>query len=149
MKYIYFLLSAVFITAIFSNCAGNKELQERPPAQFQQAYFISTQDSIKLYIPFVTIQSNRVALDSVYFLGLRGTLQEEVQNAGVYFAQFYKGNQDLVMSSDPKEEYVNKMPQKAEKVPFELQDDEAVIVFTQNNRTKYFKITGILERSKE
>jgi len=149
MKYIYFLLSAVFITAIFSSCAGNKELEERPPAQFQQAYFTSTQDLIELYIPLVTIQSNQVALDSVYFRGLKSILQEDAQDPGVYFAQFYKGKQDLIMSSDPKEEYANKMPQKAEKVPFELQDDEALIVFTQNNKTKYFKITGILERSKE
>jgi hypothetical protein len=149
MKYIYFLLSAVFITAIFSSCAGNKELEERPPAQFQQAYFTSTQDLIELYIPLVTIQSNQVALDSVYFRGLKSILQEDAQDPGVYFAQFYKGKQDLIMSSDPKEEYANKMPQKAGKLPFELQDDEAVIVFTQNNKTKYFKITGILERSIE
>ena len=149
MKYIYFLLSALFITAIFSGCAGNKELQERPPAQFQQAYFISNQNSVKLYIPVVTIQTKQVALDSVYFRGLKATLQEDAQNPGIYFAQFYKGKKDLVMSSDPKEEYFNKMPQKAEKVPFELQDDEAVIVFIQSKKTKYFKIAGILERSKE
>lgn len=149
MKYIYFLLSAVFITAIFSNCAGNKELEKRSPAQFQQAYFTSIQDSIKLYIPVVTIQTDQVVLDSVYFQGLRATLQEDTKNPGVYFAQFYKGKQDLIMSSDPKEEYANKMPQKAEKAPFELQDDEAVIVFYQNNKKKYFKITGIQERSKE
>ncbi len=149
MKYIYFILSAAFITAIFSNCGGNKELQERPPAQFRQAYFTSNQDSITLYIPVVTIQTKQVALDSVYFRGLKAALQEDVQNTDVYFAHFNKGKQDLIMSSDPKEEYVNKMPQKAEKVPFEIQNDEALIVFTQNNRTKYFKITGILERSKE
>ena len=149
MKYIYFLLSAIFVTAIFSNCAGNRELQERPPAQFQQAYFTSSQDSIKLYIPVVTIQTDQVALDSVYFHGLKATLQEDTKNPGVYFAQFYKGKQDLIMSSDPKEEYVNKMPQKVEKAPYELQDDEAVIVFKQNSKTKYFKITGIQERSKE
>ena len=124
-------------------------MQERPPAQFQQAYFTSNQDSINLYIPVVILQTNQVALDSVYFRGLKATLQEDVQDPGVYIAQFYKGKQDLRMSSDPKEEYANKMPQKAEKVPFELQDDEALIVFTQNNKTKYFKITGILERSKE
>lgn len=149
MKYIYFLLSAAFITAIFSNCAGNKELQERAPAQFKQAYFTSTQDSIKLYIPVGAIQTDRVSLDSVYFKGLKATLQKDLQNPGIYFAQFYIGKQDLIMSSDPKEEYVNKMPQKSEEVPFELEDDEAVIVFTQNNKTKYFRITGIQERSKE
>ena len=149
MKYIYFLFSAVILTAIFSNCAGNKELEERPPAQFQQAYFTSTQDSIKLYIPVVTIQSNQVALDSVYFRGLKAALLLDEKRPGVYIAQFYKGKRDLIMSSDPKEEYANKMPQKAEKVPFKLQDDEAVIGFTQKNKTKYFKITGIKEGSEE
>jgi hypothetical protein len=149
MKYIYFLFSAVFVTAIFSNCAGNKELEKRAPAQFQQAYFTSTQDSIKLYIPVVTIQSRQVALDSVYFRGFKTILLQDEKRPGVYFAQFYKGNSDLIMSSDPKEEYANKMPQKAVKVPFKLQDDEAVIVFTQKNKTKYFKISGIKERSEE
>lgn len=149
MKYIYFLLSAVFIAALFSNCAGNKELQERSPAKFRQTYFTSTQDSTTLYISIGIIQTNQVTLDSVYFQGLKASLREDTQNPGVYFAQFYKGKQDLIMSSDPKEEYGNKMPQKSEKVPFDLQDDEAVIVFTQNNKTKYYKITGISEGSEE
>lgn len=149
MKYIYFLFSAVFISALFSNCAGNKELEKRAPAQLKQAYFTSTGNSINLYISVVTIQTNQVSLDSVYFRGLKSTLQEDSEHPGVYVAQFITGKQYLIMSSDPKEEYANKMPQKAEKTPFELQEDEAVIVFTKNNKTKYFKITGIQERAEE
>ena len=149
MKYIYLLLSAVIITAVFSNCGGNKELQERAPAQFQEAYFTSTGNSLKLYIPVVSIQTNRIVLDSVYFRGSKAALQQDDQKNGVYIAEFDTGKQDLIMSSDPLEEYINKMPQKAEKVPFELKDDEAIIVFIQNNKVKYYKITGIAEGSEE
>jgi hypothetical protein len=149
MKYIFFFVSAGFITAIFSNCAGNKGLQERSPAQFQQAYYTTNQEGIKLIIPVESIQNNKVILDSVYFQGLKAALQKDLKNPAFYFAQFNKGKQDLIMSSDPKEEYVNKIPRKAEKVPFEMKDDEAVIVFTQYNKTEYFKIRGIMERSKE
>lgn len=149
MKYIYLLFSAVIITSVFSNCAGNQELQKRAPAQFQNAYFTSTGNSIKLYIPVVTIQTKQLKLDSVYFQGLKAALQQDDQQNGVYIAEFDTGKQDLIMSSDPKEEYANRMPQKAEKIPFELLDDEAVIVFTQNNKVKYYKITGIVERSEE
>ena len=149
MKYIYFLFSAIFISALFSNCAGNRELQERAPAQFRQAYFTSTENSINLYIPVVTIQTDQVALDSVYFRGLKAPLQQDSELPGVYVAQFSTAKQDLIMSSDPKEEYANKMPQKADKIHFELKDDEAVVVFTQNKKTKYYKITGIAEGSEK
>jgi hypothetical protein len=48
-----------------------------------------------------------------------------------------------IMSSDPVEENKNRVPQKTEKIPFELEEDEAILVFSQNNKTKYYKLTGI------
>ncbi len=149
MKHTYLLLIPVLIIAIFSNCAGNKKLQEGSPAEFRQAYYTISQDSTNLYIPVGTIHTDQVTLDSVYFKGLKAPLQEDAQNQGIYFAEFDTRKQDFIMHSDPKEEYINRLPQKSKKTPFELQGDEAVIVYTQNNKTKYFKISGIQERSNE
>lgn len=146
MKYFYFLFSAIITTALFTNCAGNKDLQERPPAQFGGVYTMTDASSVQLFIPVKTLQTNRVSLDSVYFRGMSAPLEQDDLTPGMYSARFNTGKPDLIMSSDTREEYANKMPVKAGKSPFSLEEDEAILVFSQNNKTKYYKITGIRER---
>lgn len=149
MKYFYLAFSTVIAAILLSSCGSNKELQERSPAQFEQPYFTSTKNSLQLFIPVKAIQVNKISLDSIYFRGMKSALQLDPENAGIYTAHFNTGNKDLIMSSDPAEEYANKMPQMPVTAPFELKDDEAVVVFEENNKKKYYKITGIEERSKE
>ncbi|MFO7720241.1 MAG: hypothetical protein R6W85_07360 [Gillisia sp.] len=149
MKYFYLAFSTLFTAVLLSSCASNKDLQERSPAQFDQPYFTSNTNSLELFIPVKAIQPNRISLDSVYFRGMKSPLELDSAKTGVYMAYFSTGNKDLIMSSDPAEEYANMMPQMPVKVPFELKEDEAVVVFKENNKRKYYKITGIKERSKE
>lgn len=149
MKYFYLVFSTVLAAILLSSCGSNKELQERSPAQFDQSYFTSTTNSLQLFIPVKAIQHNRITLDSVYFRGMKAPLELDSENISVYTAHFNTGNKDLIMSSDTTEEYANKMPQMPVKVPFELKPDEAVVVFKENNKKKYYKITGIKERSEE
>ncbi len=144
MKYFYLLFSSVIVTALFTNCGGSKKLQETPPAQFEQAYINSSAGYYELFIPVAAIQETQVQLDSVYFRGSKEALVKD-EAKGAYKATFKTGKRDLIMSSDPKEEYANKAPQMPVKPPFEIKDDEAVIVFNQNNKTRYYKITGIKE----
>lgn len=148
MKYIYLLFSSVIVTALFSNCAGSRELQETPPARFEQAYINSSAGFYELIIPINVNQENQVKLDSVYFRGSKAALIED-PSKGVYTATFKSGKRDLIMSSDPKEEYANKAPQKPVKAPFEIKEDEAVIVYNQDEKTRYYKITGIKEAAQK
>ena len=50
------------------------------------------------------------------------------------------------MDVDPKKEYGNKMPQMPEESPFKIDQDEAILVFGQNEKTKFYKLTGIVEK---
>ena len=146
MKYLYLLISATLVTALFANCAGKKDLQEKAPVKMDNAYYTSQGDIIKLFIPVTTIQTNRVSLDSVYFRNKKTALIESPNSPGVYMATVIMEKPDMIMSSDPKEEYGNKMPQKMKKMDFELKDDEAILIFTQNSKVKYYKLTGVKER---
>jgi hypothetical protein len=146
MKNILPLFSVVLSLVLFSSCAGNKGLQEKAPAQFQQAYTTTDAASVKLFIPVSAIQTERVELNSVYFRGRKAALELHPERPGVYMANFDTGKPDIIMHEDPREEYGNKVPEAPEKVPFELDEDEAVIVFTENNTTKFYKITGIEQR---
>lgn len=147
MKIIYFALSFVFAALLLTGCAGNKNFQEKAPAQFQPAYFTEDASSLQLFIPVSAIQTNRVSLDGVYFRGRKAELQTDAERPGVYYAIFDKGKADYVMHSDPREEYGNKMHESVEKIPFDLENDEAVIVFSEDEQEKFYKLRGIQDRS--
>ncbi len=142
MKKLLFLLSSIFALTLITGCGSNKELQERAPAQFQDIYYTEGENGLDLYIPVAVIQENRVSMDSVYFRGMKSALVRDSEQTNLFIANFSTGAMDI-MSIDPAEENKNRIPQRTEKVPFEIQDDEAVLVFTQNNKTKYYKLTGI------
>lgn len=146
MRYLYLLLSATIVTVLFASCAGNKDLQEKAPVKMEKPYYTSQGDIIKFYVPVSAIQTNRISLDAVYFRNKKAPLVTSPDYPGVYMATFDTAKPDMIMSSDPKEEYGNKMPQKTEKIDFELKDDEAILIFTQNSKVKYYKLTGVKER---
>jgi len=53
---------------------------------------------------------------------------------------------DLVMSSDPKEEYNNKLPVIEEKIPFELKAGECMIEYSKNGKKVHFKLDELPEK---
>ena len=146
MKNSLHFTALIVMFSLFFSCGSNKDLQEKAPAQFQTAYYTPTSEGIQLVIPVTSIQDQRVALDGVYFHGMKSKLVQDPEKPNLYTANFRIGTGDMVMSKDPKDEYGNQPPQMTEKSPFNIKRDEAIVVFTQNNETKYYKLTGIMEK---
>ncbi len=146
MKNAIHFLAGIFVLGVFASCGSNKDLQERAPAQFSEAYYVYTSNGIQLNIPVVAIQDERISLDSVYFHGMKSALEKNEEQPNIYVANFRMGMGDKVMHKDPKKEYGNTPPQMPEESPFEINKDEAVLVFTQNGKTKFYKLTGIVEK---
>lgn len=145
MKKLLFLFSSIFALSLITGCGSNKELQERAPAQFQNIYYIQGENGLDLHITVAVIQDNRVNLESVYFRGMKSPLVQDSEQTNLFTANFNTNGMDI-MSSDPTEENKNRVPQKPEKMPFEIEDDEAILVFSQNDKTKFYKLTGIKEQ---
>lgn len=131
--------------AIFISCAGSK-IQEKAPAQFEKAFYEEQGDFINLYLPVTAIQANRISLDSVYFRGRKAALKQDERQPGMYSAKFNTGKEDMILSSDPREEYKNKLPETPVEVPFKIRESEAILVFKENDEVKHYKISGILNR---
>lgn len=146
MKNALQLMTGIFIFTLFSSCGSNKDLQERAPAQFNEVYYSYTSNGIQLNIPVAAIQDERITMDAVYFHGMKSDLKQSEEKPNLYVANFRMGSDDMIMHEDPKEEYGNKPPQLPKKSPFSIEDDEAILVFTQNDKIKYFKLTGIVEK---
>ncbi|MCF4100677.1 hypothetical protein L1I30_03260 [Gillisia sp. M10.2A] len=149
MKNLLLVCSAVLAVIMFSSCAGNKDLQERSPAQFGEAYFDVQGNITTFYLPVNAIQTERIRLDSIYFRNMMAPLEKDPSTPGLYIAKLTSGKRDFIMSSDPTEEYANKMPIKSDLPDFKIQDNEAILLFSQNGKSKYFKLKGIKERSQE
>lgn len=147
------------IIALFglSNCANGKKLQEKPPVAFEQAFYITSSKAdknsgtdLQLFIPVNAYDDREVALDSVYFRGKKAKLEKLTNNENVYTAYFETAKKgDIIMSSDPREEYGNQAPIIPKDFPFELKADEAIISFEKGGKTGYYKITGIQEKDAE
>ncbi|MBT8303848.1 MAG: hypothetical protein KJP09_05200 [Bacteroidia bacterium] len=141
----------------FSQCSSQKKLQETAPVKLSKAYCQTWVagargggSGINIFIPVETAPDKKIVLDSVYFRGRSAKLETKPQNDTLYIGRFLtKVNEkyDLVMSSDPKQEYGNKRPEDTEKIPFELKMNECVVSYTEGKKTKYFKIDEVEEKA--
>lgn len=148
----YFL--GMFAVISLSSCANGKKLQEEAPVAFEPAFYtihLAQDDSnasrLNLYIPTKGLDQQEVSLDSVYFKGRKAELIRTEQEADLYVAYFdIQGkDKDFVMHADPRKEYGNTVP-VLEKIPFDLEAGEAVVVFIKNGKPGYYKLKGIEER---
>lgn len=157
MKTMITFLLGISTVLILSNCANGKKLQEKPPVALQPAYYSTWQGDAKtagsgfiLYIPLSATNDSKVELDSVYFRGKKAVLETKPDFPDVYLAYFRNDNSskthDIIMSSDPKEEYGNQAPVISEKIPFELEEDEAVVLYKKDGKKAYFRIKGIQKK---
>lgn len=56
----------------------------------------------------------------------------------------YKAD-DMILHADPEKEYGNTPPDLEKKIPFELEPDEAIIVYSVNGLEGYHKVSGMKE----
>ncbi|WP_324720239.1 hypothetical protein [Salinimicrobium sp. HB62] len=153
MKPFFLSLSALLILMSFSNCANGKQLQEEPPMVVKEAYYTTWKGGVRgagsgfnLFIP-VTADAE-IEMDTVYFRGRKSVLEKEPFDPHLYVARFKNPgvNKDFVMHKDPKMEYGNELPAVIEKIPFELEEGEAVVRYTKDGVEKFFRIKDIQRR---
>ena len=79
-----------------------------------------------------------------------GVVPEFNSNGFLLEATFSKFRErENIMHKDPAEEYGNKPSTVKKEIPFDLENDEAIILYSVNGREGYHKVTGIKELDKE
>lgn len=140
--------------ASFSQCSTAQKLQKNSPTEFGEVYYQTWTSGIKnggsginIFIP---IKNPSVTLDSVFFRGKSTKLEVKPNVAQLYIGRFKTDKnqpKDIVLSSEPKEEYENEISIKDIKTPFELKDDECVVSYKKGDATLYYKISKIIEKT--
>ncbi len=144
----------------FSQCSSSKKLQSKVPIEFGEGYFQKWVAGVKgggsginIFISINEGVSEEFILDSVYFRGKVAKLEVKPNNKTLYIGRFKTDlntmKQDIVMSSDSKEEYGNQLPKIEAKIPFDLKDNECVVSYKKGDETQYYKIENIIEKQAE
>ncbi|UZH56601.1 hypothetical protein JRG66_07040 [Salinimicrobium tongyeongense] len=156
MKPFFFSFSALLVLMSFSNCANGKQIQEEPPKAVGQAFYTTWTGGVRgagsgvnLFVPVAG--DSEIKMDSVYFRGRKGLLEKDPSDPNLYVARFKTPGaaKDFVMHKDPKMEYGNEVPERIEKIPFELAEGEAVVRYTRNGKEKFFRIKDIQKKDSE
>ncbi|MGZ0015497.1 hypothetical protein [Yeosuana sp. AK3] len=153
IKKIYYFVSLVFMGLLVSKCSSAQELQANIPLEIGEVYYQHWIAGIKgggsgvnVFINVVYNKKN-IELDSVYFQG-QVTKVEKV-NDTLFIGRFKTtANQknDVIMSSNPKEEYGNKVQLPSENNPFKLTNHQCVISYKEGSKIKYFKMDNMAKR---
>lgn len=152
MKYIKNVLVLILVASSLSFCALKQNNEMDFPQEIEAVFFqkVPTDQSdagtaINFYFLLNNPLKKGIILDKIYFKSQTAVLEEE--NDSVFVAHILLGsvNQDLILDSDSSKEYGNKPP-VISKPKFELEPTEAVLEYTNNDKTFFYKIKGVKER---
>ncbi|MGB3775069.1 MAG: hypothetical protein WA951_07400 [Leeuwenhoekiella sp.] len=136
-----------------TGCAQNRQLVEEPPFTLSNTYYtswIAQQPENSSGIDFffeIGDKPDNVDFKQIFFKGDVAKIQANEDNTR-YVAHFssVKGQKDYKLSSDMSEEANNPRPYIATKSPVDIANDEALIVYSQNGKDYFFKMTNIQDK---
>lgn len=156
MKFYINCLFFATIVSAFSQCSGTYILQDKAPFSLKEVYFQKWVAGVKgggsgmnVYIVTTEKISNNIKLDSIYFRGNKAKLEADLNESKLFIGRFlFESNKkkDVIMSNEPNAEYGNEILKPKSKLPFNLEDNECVIRYTENEKIKYFKIQNVIEK---
>ncbi len=138
------------LMASFSQCSSAQKLQKKAPMEFGDVYAQKWVAGVKgggsginVFIP---VKDTTIPLDSMFFRGQKVKLEFTGGDQALYAGRFltdFNQPEDIILSSDMREESKNMLPKLKEVMPFEFNDDECIITYRKEDKTMYYKISNI------
>lgn len=136
------------------SCAGGRDqgsgFEQEPPFTLGAVYFqkwvAGVQNGGSGVNVYVEIESylDDVMIEDIYFRNKKIKAQNSPQYRDLYVGYFKSEKRpDIIMHDDPVKETVNTPP---EKIPFNLNDDEAVLSYLHKGEMKFIKLVEIEEK---
>ncbi len=147
IKTISLILVLPIVLISFAQCASNKpyKLQKTAPFTVKQAVsqvYLGGRQGNKGEQLTISISDKSIVLDSLFYKNRK--LKLHLNQEGNYTAKLRLSTEkQLTMHESPIEEYGNKAPVIADKIPFDLKEKEAVISYLKNNNIYYYNIGNI------
>ena len=151
MKFMKYILYSFVIAFSFLQCKSAAHLaNNHSPILFGSVYYkdsVSSTFNIKegfnIYIPMAS-NAHYITLDSIYF---KGRLSKLSKINDTLYTGFIKNENtrkpDIVMSSNPLEEYGNAVPKIPEKQGFQLKENACMVSYKDEQTIKWIKIENM------
>jgi predicted small lipoprotein YifL len=150
MKNLLIVLFLLLIVFSFAYCGSNQNGSLHFPQEISAVYFqksVIDQENpagkTHFYIKFKKPLSPEIKLGKLYFHNQESGLIKETPTS--YFAVFIPQQTDMILSSDTLKEYGNKAPILS-KPKFNLKSNEAMLEYTENKITRFYKLTDVVEK---
>lgn len=154
VKFLY-ALPVVLWCLILSSCGTPKQankitFEENPPFTIQEASFQkwsvgrdARESGVYVIVLFSDIEE-QVAIEEVHFRNHISEINNNERYPLRYAAKLTDKRNGIVMHNDPIQEAANTLLQKP---IFEIADNQAVLKYTFKDKTYYFKINELSEKS--
>lgn len=148
---------AVITSLFFLGCSTSKTtldgFQTNPPFKVLEATYtklFGDESGVTEISIYIAVDNAEVKLDTVYFRNSSAKLKLDKD----IFKTEYIGNlvilnkdNDIQLHIDSKREYGNRVPDISQKIPFQLNANEAVVSYFFNKKINYFKISNCIDIS--
>ena len=144
------LLFYFFISTSFINCSTVKTntFTDAAPFIITTPYYNSWIAGIKgggsginVFLP--VSDTRNIDIDSIHFRGEKAIVEKKESLIIGRFKTTLNQSRDLIMSSNPKDEFQNKLIYKFDLSPFVLADNECVVSYRLQNKRHYYKISDL------
>jgi len=137
--YLFFVLG-------FMTCKSVKT-DSNPPFTITGAtynYWVGGQPGVSGTRVIINYTSDQeVTFDKIYFQKKEGTVENYLRDEKTFIIGRINTSTprgDMTLDIDPKKEMNNKLP---EKIPFDLKENEAVIIYTYKGESHHYKVKNI------
>jgi hypothetical protein len=144
------ILALVFLTLV--NCKTPQEsvlqFQSTAPLEIEAPYYNSWVagiegggSGINVFLPLK--DNGGLVIDSLHFRGQRSAVETRDKLIIGRFNSSVNQPKDIIMSSNPQDEYKNKSVLLRDTSPFKLAQNECVISYEVNGKRLYYKISNL------
>lgn len=154
MKSFNFYIFSIVFCAILIGCKSQNLETSAPFNIVEKNYFYWIGGKQGTQGTTITLEgqtmSSNISFSKVYFQNHEYDIVPEFHSAGFVIKGTYSKfrKRELILDKDPAAEFGNTPPDEQEKIPFDLEDDEAVLLYSVNGLEGYHKISGIKQLEK-
>jgi len=150
IKQIFLIPISAIIIMSFSQCSS-AQFDKKAPITITDSFYknwMGGRQGVKGVL--ITIKAKApetdIIFDSIYFNNKMVKLQPHIEKNELTLTGNFiipSKTDHIIMHADPKKEFGNKPPNISNKIPFELQDNEAVISYFIKSKKRFYKISNI------
>ena len=149
MRYFIKTLFLGLLAFSISQCGTTIKLENEAPVTFREVYIQNWISGVKgggsgTNI-FIEVNSKDIVLDSVFFRNDIAKLETKPMSPMLFIGRFKTdiNTEPLSISENVSEKHSQK------EFPFKLKDTECVVSYNMEGKTKFFKLTNIIEKQQD